>query len=197
VGCRPDRAGGATGTAGGVVQHFCSGYWTASLETMNSKHDDQLALAHLALIDMERVQKSIEYLRTTNDEYLRSVLFRDAVISYAKPFTNNRFSDQSKGLRIGNNHVPRELADAHKEVLALRDELIAHTDMTAQKPAVEKYTDEVGYNFSMTVSGYEVIHKDQLVDPLLKLSKAVHASLIRGRSNQAGNHLQLRRQRGQ
>ena len=114
-------------------------------------------------------------------------MFRDAVISYAKPFSSNRFSDQSKGLRISDNHIPKELTDTHKEVLALRDELIAHTDMTVQKPKIEKYQDDVGHNFSMTVSGYATIHKDHLIDPLLKLAKAVHASLIRGRSDQTKN----------
>ena len=154
---------------------------------MSAKHDDQLALAHLALIDMERVQKSIEYLRDTDDKYLESALFRDAVISYARPFSSNRFSDQSKGLRISDNHIPKELTDTHKEVLALRDELIAHTDMTVQKPKIEKYQDDVGHNFSMTVSGYATIHNNHLIDPLLKLAKAVHASLIRGRSDQTKN----------
>lgn len=154
---------------------------------MGAKHDDQLALAHLALIDMERVQKSIEYLLCTDDEYLKSVMFRDAVISYAKPFISNRFSDQSKGLRISENNVPKELAAAHKEILSLRDELIAHTDMTVQKPKIEKYQNEVGHNFCITVSGYATIHKDYLIDPLLKLAKAVHTSLIRSRSNQTEN----------
>lgn len=154
---------------------------------MGAKHDDRLALAHLALIDMERVQKSIEYFWDTDDKHLKSALLRDAVISYAKPFSSNRFSDGSKGLRIYGNIVPKELADTHEEILALRNKLIAHTDMTAQKPKVEEYQDEVGCNFSMTVSGYEVIHKDHLIEPLLSLAKAVHANLIRDRSYQTKN----------
>lgn len=144
-------------------------------------------MTHLALIDMERVQKSIEYLRGTNDKYLKSALLRDAVISYAKPFSSNRFRDQSKGLRISDNHVPKELTDAHNEILALRDELIAHTDMTVQKPRIKKYQDDVGHNFSMIVTGYETVHKDHLIDPLLSLAKAVHTSLLRGRSDQTKN----------
>ena len=136
---------------------------------------------------MERAQKSIEYLRDTNDKYLKSALLRDAVVSYAKPFSNNRFSDKSKGLRISDNHVPKELANSHKEILALRDELIAHTDMTVQKPKIEKRQDEVGHNFSVTVAGYATIHKDHLIEPLLSLAKAVHASLLRGRSDQTKN----------
>ena len=155
---------------------------------MGMKHDDQLALAHLALIDMDRVQKSIECLRDTHDKYLKSALLRDAVISYAKPFSGNRFSDQSKGLRISDNHVPKELADTHKEILALRDELIAHTDMTLQKPEIGKRQDEVGHNYSMTVSGYETIYKDHLIDPLFNLAKAVHASLLRSRSASVGRN---------
>lgn len=154
---------------------------------MSEKHDDQLALAHLSLIDMERVQKSIEYLGSTDDKYLRAALLRDAVISYAKPFSNNRYSDRTKELQISENHVPKEFKGIHNEVVALRDELIAHTDMTIQNPKIDKYQDNMGQNYSMSVSGYENIHKDHLIEPLFKLAKAVHTSLLRGRSNQAKN----------
>ena len=154
---------------------------------MSAKHDDQLALAHLSLIDMERVQKSIEFLRGTDDKYLKAALFRDAVISYAKPFSNNRYSNQTKGLRISDSHIPKELMSAHKEILALRDELVAHTDMTIQKPKIDKYQDDIGHNYSLSVSGYETIHKDHLIEPLLKLAKAVHSGLMRGRSEQTKN----------
>ena len=154
---------------------------------MSTTHDDQLALAHLSLIDMERVQRSIEYLLGTDDKYLKAALFRDAVISYAKPFSDNRYSDKKKGLRISDNHVPKELVNVHKEVLALRNELIGHTDMAIQKPKIDKYQDDMGFNYSLCVSGYETIHKDHLVEPLLQLAKAVHGSLLRGRSDQTKN----------
>lgn len=159
---------------------------------MCAEHDDQLALAHLSLIDMERVQKSIEHLLSANDKHLKAALFRDAVISYAKPFSNNRYSDRTKRLHISENHVPKELVDVHNEILALRDELIAHTDMTIQIPSIDKYQDDIGHNYSMTISGYETIHKDRLIDPLLKLAKAVHSSLLRSRSDQTKNDSQPR-----
>lgn len=155
-----------------------------ALEIMSTTHDDQLALAHLSLIDMERVQKSIKYLLGTDDKYLKAALFRDAVISYAKPFSGSRYSDKRKGLRITENHIPRDLVDVHKEVLALRDELIGHTDMTIQKPKIDKYEDDMGHNYSLSVSGYGTIHKEHLIEPLLKLAKAVHDSIVRGRSEQ-------------
>lgn len=151
---------------------------------MCTKHDNQLALAHLALIDMERVQISIEYLRNANEKDLKDALFRDAVVSYAKPFLNNRYSDGTKGLCISKNHVPNELKNIHDEILVLRDKLIAHTDMTLQKPRVDKHQDEMGDNYSLTISGYENILKDHLIDPFYELSKAVHKSLLNERSNQ-------------
>ncbi len=70
----------------------------------------------------------------------------------------------------------------HKEVLTLRNELIAHTDMALQNPNIEKYEDEVGKNYSMNVIGYETIHKDHLIEPLYKLARAVHGSLVNSRS---------------
>lgn len=157
------------------------------VEIMSTKHDDQLALAHLALIDMERAERSVDYLLRSEDKYLKAALFRDAVISYAKPFLSNKFRDGTKGLRISTNHVPSELKNFHDEILALRDELVAHTDMTRQRPVIEKYEDKIGHNFSMTIKGYETIHEDHLVEPLLKLAKAVHRSLMNGRSDQVKN----------
>jgi hypothetical protein len=136
---------------------------------------------------MERAQKSIELSQRTNDAYLRAALFRDAVISYAKPFLNNCYSDNSKGLRISDNHVPQELKGAHVEILALRDQLIAHTDMTVQRPKIDKYTAEDGPTYSLSVTGYETIHKDHLVEPLLKLGRTVHRSLMDSRAHQAKN----------
>ena len=136
---------------------------------------------------MERVQKSIEYLRNTENKDLKTALFRDAVISYAKPFSNNYYSDQTKGLRISSNHIPKKLKNFHNEVLALRDNFIAHTDMSIQGLRVDKYQDEMGDNYSMCISGYGTIHKDYLIDPLFELAKAVHSSLLRSRSVQTKN----------
>jgi hypothetical protein len=145
---------------------------------MSVKLDDQLALAYLALIDMERVQTSIGYLRNTKEKDLKDALFRDAVISYAKPFLNNLYSDGTKGLSINKSHIPNELDNIHHEVLDLRNKLIAHTDMTLQKPKISESLGEVGCNFSMSVSGYQTIHKDHLIEPLYKLAKVVHANLM-------------------
>jgi hypothetical protein len=154
---------------------------------MSTRHDDQLALAELALTDMHRVQTSIDYIRSTEEKYLKGALFRDAVVSYAKSFLNNQYSDGTEGLCISKNHVPGELKNVHDEVLLLRNKLIAHTDMTLQNPRVDKYQDEIGDNYSLTVSGYENIFKDHLIGPLYELSKAVHKSLLNGRSNQTKN----------
>ena len=59
--------------------------------------------------------------------------------------------------------------------------------MTVQKPKIAKYQDELGLNFSMSVSGYETIHKEHLIEPLLSLAKAVHGSLLHSRSDQVRN----------
>jgi hypothetical protein len=151
---------------------------------MSGKHADRLALAHLSLIDIQRVQRGIEHIRGSDDKYMKDVLFRDAVISYAKPFRDNRHSDGSRGLRISDKCIPKELREVHEEILALRDKLIAHTDMTILSPRIEKREDELGNNYSMIVSGYDTIHREHLIDPLLALAKAVYGGLLDTRSDQ-------------
>tara|TARA_R110001592_G_scaffold229740_1_gene486407 strand:+ start:1693 stop:2166 length:474 start_codon:yes stop_codon:yes gene_type:complete len=156
---------------------------------MNKKHDDKLALENLSIIDMERVILSIDCISGTESPHIKAALFRDAVISYAKPFLKNKFSDNSKGLCISTNHVPKNLKSVHKEVLDLRNELIAHTDMAIQNPEISRYKDEIGeMKYWVSVTGYRTIHKEYLLKPLQALAEAVQIELINSRGTMVKNN---------
>lgn len=138
---------------------------------MKNKDQEKYVLRHLSLIDMKRVQRSIAILKDIDDEYLRDVLFRDAVISYIKPFSDNRGKHQRKGLRINQKGVPSKLKSAHKEIEDLRNKIIAHNDLVYQEV-------DFGPGTSFSVKGYERILVDHLIEPLLQLSEFVIQRLL-------------------
>ncbi len=64
---------------------------------MLTPNQEKYVFRHLSLIDMERVEQSLSLLGKTDDPYLKEILFRDAVISYVKPFTDNRGKIKKRG----------------------------------------------------------------------------------------------------
>ena len=138
---------------------------------------EQYVLHYLALIDMERVIRSLEYLETVEDKYLREVLFRDAVICYAKPFSGNRSISGKKKLRVTESFVPQALSRSHTEVLDLRDKLFAHMDLDRQAPNVTLEERDGEKQMSFSVVGYERVFTDYLLAPLNKLAKIAQSFL--------------------
>ena len=68
-------------------------------------------------------------------QWVRYSLLRDAVVSYARPFSGNRgilFKSHSLSLRL----VPKEFRVLHSRLINLRSQLFAHTDLTYKDPKV-------------------------------------------------------------
>jgi len=99
---------------------------------MLTPKQEQYVLRHLSLIDMERVQHSLSKMKELNDGYLKEALFRDAVVSYIKPFSGNRGENQKKGLRISQKGIPAHLKAAHQKIEDIRNKLFAHNDLEHQ-----------------------------------------------------------------
>lgn len=143
-----------------------------TLLDMNVAHSDKYILHCLSLVDMESVLRSLDHLDNVNDEHLRCVLFRDAVICYAKPFSDNR-GLLTKCLKIRQKGVPNELKLAHREVIDLRNKLFAHMDLDRQKAEIDVYELNGEKHVSVNVVGYSKVYPEHLIDPLKHLAKAV------------------------
>lgn len=139
---------------------------------MLNPKQEQYVLRYLSLIDMKRVQDSIAKMRETEDVYLKEALFRDAVVSYIKPYSDNRGENQKRGLRINQNGIPDNLKCAHKELVDMRNKICAHNDLQYQQPSF-------GPGVSFSVKGYKKVFCGHLVEPLLQLSKIMHGHLMK------------------
>ena len=137
---------------------------------MKTPNQENYAFMHLSLIDMERVQNSIRLIEGTTDEYLKDALFRDAVVSYVKPFSRNR-GEFNEILQLQQNLVPKELQDEHEEIKGIRDKLFAHNDLTWEELIF-------GPGTGLTVKGYEKVYHAHLIKPLKSLAVKVRAAIM-------------------
>lgn len=124
----------------------------------------------------------------TKDEHLREVLFRDAVVSYAKPFSDNRGVFTKKGLRISDKGIPDHLKSAHLEIIGLRDKLFAHMDLDRQSPELRHYKGGGEKYASFSVTGYGKVYADHLIEPLGQLANVVFAYLLKELRSIETNH---------
>lgn len=138
---------------------------------MLTPEQEKYVFKHLSLIDMERAWKSLKKMEEVSDDYIKEALFRDAVVSYIKPFSDNRGQHQRKGLRISQKGIPPDLKILHKEIEDIRNRLFAHNDLEYQRP-------EFGPGTSFSVKGYEKVFLDHLVAPLITLSEIIHGKLM-------------------
>ena len=90
-------------------------------------------------MDFEMALQTISMLKRYKKFDVRFALLRDIVVTYARPFT------VSKGFEI-NNHIygikfeSNEMKSLHNELLTLRNQLFAHTDLSYKNPKVGKWT---------------------------------------------------------
>ncbi len=72
------------------------------------------------------------------DRDLRMPLIRDAIISYAVPFSKNR-GRAGQSLRLDTKVVPKDLSDLHKAILEFRNVMLAHCDIPLRQPVVTPF----------------------------------------------------------
>ena len=130
----------------------------------------------------------MDYLNELKDEHLRAALFRDAVVSYVKPFSGNRGVHTKKGLKINETGIPKELKAVHKEIVGIRNELFAHMDLKRQMPQLDVYKIKGKKHVSFTVTGYEKVYADHLIEPLKQLAKIAQSYLMKELDTIKRNH---------
>lgn len=138
---------------------------------MLTPEQEKYVFRHLSLIDMERVEKSIARMEESSDEYVKEALFRDAVVSYIRPFSDNRGENVKRGLKLNQKGIPKELKSAHEELEDIRNQLFAHNDLARQRT-------QFGPGASFSVNGYEKVFCEHLVEPLKKLASCVHQHIM-------------------
>lgn len=88
--------------------------------------------------DFNDALHTLKVLRRYRKKDVRYALIRDVVVTYCRPFTESKGFGIRKDL-LGLKTVRSEMRGLHNELLTLRKEIFAHTDLTYRNPKVAKW----------------------------------------------------------
>ena len=92
-------------------------------------------------------------LKTYEQLNLRFLIVRDAIISYARPFSDNN-GILLKKWKLPEKFIPKKYKDLHKELINMRDRVIAHSDMDFIDPSVVNRSSSKGKWFPMSLKNF-------------------------------------------
>ncbi len=138
----------------------------------NEEIIEYYAFMRLADSDLDSALRSIKSLRRVKHPDSVSAIVRDSLVSYARPFTGNRGVVKKRNLRLIESLVPDELKTSHEKVMNIRDQIVAHTDVSYRKPIVGEFKGKSSklYPISYKAFYYEDILKlPKILEPLIMM----------------------------
>ncbi len=99
------------------------------------KRFENYCFLRLCMIDLSAAKRRVAQLEPLKDDSVRIPLLENVVVVYARPFSGNKGRVQGKH-RLPKSHIPSDSLDLHRELIALRNELFAHSDATFHDPVV-------------------------------------------------------------
>lgn len=119
--------------------------------------------------DIELALKSLSLVCGCVNNYIIAALIRDAIISYSRPFINNKGIYRPQGLNLPLSFVPTTKKALHQKILNLRNSIFAHTDLKPKNPKLGK----IGDSYIITSKGFYHEELISYVTPLSELAKEV------------------------
>lgn len=96
--------------------------------------------------DLLKARQRLDLVAKQPDREVKGALLESAIVVYARPFSGNRGKHKKK-YRLTRSYVPKDLRALHKELIDLRNEYFAHTDVGRQDSKVMNH----GPMFMMTL----------------------------------------------
>lgn len=120
---------------------------------MHTPEEEFYVFLRFADGDMSQAQMALDHLSKVEGDFLRLCLLKDAAISYCRPFKKSR-GVFNKSLRLDESYVPVHLKGLHAELIDLRDQVFAHTDIDVRSPALHCWTREPKRIFPIQFKGH-------------------------------------------
>jgi len=115
----------------------------------------------LSVGDLMKSRVYLQQLRPDQPSTLRQAVLEAAIIAYARPFKTSYYPPGKHSLSI--DVVPRDAIQLHKELLDVRDKVIAHTEYEPVSPQVKSES------MGTSVSGTNTDTLDRFRDRLPQL----------------------------
>ena len=96
---------------------------------MDAAQFEKYCFLRLYSIDLDTALHTIKVLRRYKRPDVRYPLLRDIAVTYAHPFSGNEGDHIHNDRLSSRKHVPKHLRKLHDELIRLRQEQFAHTDL--------------------------------------------------------------------
>mgnify|MGYP001563271340 CR=1 FL=1 len=143
---------------------------------MNPSSFEHYKFYRLYDIDLDSALHTLNILRRYKRPDIRNVLLRDIIITYARPFSGNKGNNIPKHT-LTLKFVPLEQRNLHAELMNLRKQLFAHTDLTYRNPRIANWSSEKRRWFPMSFRGYDYGSLNKRIDDITNLISSVHYEL--------------------
>ena len=130
---------------------------------------DEEAYVHFAgcIDDLNNAWRALNKIKEHRGHPLVGYAFRFALVEYSKPY---RTSHGTTGrFRIDERFVPSESLDLHRRILAARDQMHAHSDLTVKEASVYIANTAYGKHVGMALNNLDPLAEIQHIDAFIKL----------------------------
>jgi hypothetical protein len=108
----------------------------------------------LADTDMNRALNTLKTIRRYKKKDVINALIRDIIVIYSKPFTNCKGTHIARHRLDKDEFVPISLHALHEKIMKYRNQIFAHTDLTARKPRLGRLQVGSGYRYGIAFRGF-------------------------------------------
>lgn len=143
---------------------------------MDTKEFEKYQFLRLYSIDLDTALHTFRILKRYKREDIRRVLLRDVAVAYARPFSGNKGQLIPKH-QLQEKHVPVGGRGLHEELIRLRNEQFAHTDLKFYRPKVARFGSGAQKWFPMAFRGYDYGHLFRQLTAIESLIKYVEHSV--------------------
>lgn len=120
---------------------------------MDTREEEFYVFLRFADGDISQAQMALDHLSAVEGDFLRLCLLKDAAISYCRPFKKSRGAF-NKSLKLDKNYVPFCFIGLHNDLVDLRDQVFAHTDIDVRSPVLHCWTGEPRPIFPIQFKGH-------------------------------------------
>jgi hypothetical protein len=105
---------------------------------------EQYKFLRFCEMDVEETQQTLGVLINCKDNKVYYPLLRDIVVTYARPFSDNRGIEQLSHKLKKSEFVPKKYYPLHELLMNFRNTIFAHTDIGAKDAKVSRWR-QAGY----------------------------------------------------
>ena len=122
---------------------------------MTKRNSDEYEFLRRYSIDFSDAIHSIKIMSRYRSLEVQIPLIRDIVVTYGRPFSGNKSDGLSNHRLSSKVYVPKRFQGLHQELIRLRMQQFAHSDLRYFKPKVKRFPGKRGDFYPMSFAGYD------------------------------------------